>query len=67
MVRNRLKRLLREAFRQLQHEIPVGFDYLVILSPGLSGKPVRQVCRITLMEVKESFMQLVNRIMEVKR
>ncbi len=33
VVRNRLKRLLREAFRQNQEEIPAGFDYLLIISP----------------------------------
>ena len=33
VVRNRLKRLLREAFRQSRHEIPSGFDYLIMISP----------------------------------
>jgi len=33
VVRNRLKRLMREAFRQNQHRIPVGFDYLLMISP----------------------------------
>ncbi len=32
VVRNRLKRLLREAFRQSQERIPVGFDYLIMIS-----------------------------------
>jgi len=31
VLRNRLKRLLREVFRQNQHQIPAGFDYLVII------------------------------------
>ncbi len=34
VVRNRLKRLLREAFRQNQDQIPAGFDYLFVVSPG---------------------------------
>ena len=34
VVRNRLKRLLREVFRQSQDEIAGGFDYLVMISPG---------------------------------
>ena len=28
--RNRIKRLLREAFRLLQHEVPAGFDLILI-------------------------------------
>ncbi len=38
VVRNRLKRLLREAFRQSQDRIPAGFDYLLMISP--------QLCRV---------------------
>jgi ribonuclease P protein component len=34
VVRNRLKRLLREAFRQSQDQIPADFDYLLIISPS---------------------------------
>jgi len=30
--RNRLKRLLREVFRQTQDRLPAGFDYLLMLS-----------------------------------
>ena len=33
VVRNRIKRLIREAFRQNQHQIPAGFDYVLIVSP----------------------------------
>ena len=33
VVRNRLKRLLREAFRRNQDQIPAGFDYLFVVSP----------------------------------
>jgi len=38
--RNRLKRLLREAFRRCQDQIPAGFDYLVMPSPNWSKKIV---------------------------
>lgn len=31
--RNRLKRLLREAFRLTQHELPAGYDIVVVLKP----------------------------------
>jgi len=33
VVRNRLKRLLREVFRQSQDGIPAGFDYLIMIHP----------------------------------
>lgn len=32
--RNRYKRLLREAFRLLQYELPAGIDYVVLPRPG---------------------------------
>ena len=32
-VRNRVKRLLREAFRLLQHELPQGYDLVVVVLP----------------------------------
>jgi len=33
VVRNRLKRLLREAFRRSQNLLPAGCDYLLMISP----------------------------------
>jgi len=38
VVRNRLKRLLREAFRQHALGVPAGFDYLLMISPKWSKK-----------------------------
>ncbi len=38
VVRNRLKRLIREVFRLNQDRIPSGFDYLLMPSPALSAK-----------------------------
>jgi len=38
VVRNRLKRLLREAFRLSQDRVPSGFDYVVMLSHPLSKR-----------------------------
>ena len=32
--RNRLRRVLREAFRLVQHQIPPGFDYILIPRPA---------------------------------
>ncbi len=72
VVRNRLKRLLREAFRQSQDRIPAGFDYLLMISP--------QLCRVgfsppnslggasptlrlpTFEQVKDSFLALVQEL-----
>jgi len=61
IVRNRLKRLLREAFRQSQDVIPAGFDYLLMISPRWlkktgTGKAQRQP---TFEQVKSSFLALV--------
>lgn len=38
IVRNRLKRLIREAFRLNQQQIPAGFDYLFMFSPAWQDK-----------------------------
>jgi len=38
VVRNRLKRLLREAFRRNQHRIPPDFDYLLMIAPALARR-----------------------------
>ena len=54
VVRNRLKRLLREAFRQSQEEIPAGFDYVVMISPKGAA-----VSLPTFEQVKTSFLALV--------
>ncbi|HEY2584966.1 MAG TPA: ribonuclease P protein component [Tepidisphaeraceae bacterium] len=31
--RNRIRRLLREAFRYLQHDLPAGYDLLIVVRP----------------------------------
>ena len=62
--RNRLKRLLREAFRQTQDSIPPGFDYLLMISPQLSkklNKPInskKAVGQPTFEQIKASFLAL---------
>jgi ribonuclease P protein component len=65
VVRNRLKRLLREAFRQSQHQIPQDFDYVLMISPRLArslkqaqtGK--RALASLTFCQVQDSFLSLI--------
>ena len=65
VVRNRLKRLLREAFRQSQRQIPADFDYLLMISPEWSkkmkesAKPKDIAKQLTYEHVKASFLALV--------
>ncbi len=62
--RNRLKRLLREVFRQNQDNIPPSFDYLLMISPQLSkklNKPInsKEVMRqVEFEQIKASFLAL---------
>jgi ribonuclease P protein component len=61
VVRNRLKRLMREAFRQNIERIPAGFDYLLMISPRWpkktnEGKTHREP---TFEQVKTSLLTLV--------
>ena len=62
IVRNRLKRLMREAFRQNQEQIPAGFDYLLMISPRWPKKSnVEKSPKMpTFEQVKVSFLTLVN-------
>lgn len=59
VVRNRWKRLMREAFRQNQDRIPPSFDYLLMISP--KGKCVKQP---TFEQVENSFLALVSNAIE---
>lgn len=65
VVRNRLKRLLREAFRQNQDRIPAGFDYLLMISSQWlkksdnSTKGKKIVRQLTFERVEASFQTLV--------
>ncbi len=43
VVRNRIKRLMREAFRQVQHELPGGLDLILIPQAG-SGSQLSDYC-----------------------
>ena len=65
VMRNRLKRLLREAFRQSQDQIPAGFDYVLMISRswGKSDKsgPKEAVKQLTFEQVRASLLALVNK------
>ena len=64
VVRNRLKRLLREAFRQSQDQIPADFDYVLMISRSgeKSDKSVAKeaVKQLTFEQVRSSLLSLVN-------
>ena len=72
VVRNRLKRLLREAFRQSQDRIPAGFDYLLMISPQLCrvgfsppnslGGASPTLRLLTFEQIKASFLALVQEL-----
>jgi len=63
VVRNRLKRLVREAFRQNQEQIPAGFDYVVMIAMKKSNKKNTQKITIqpTFEQIRNSFLTLVRR------
>ena len=67
VVRNRLKRLLREVFRQSQEGIAAGFDYLIIVSKRLnkyndtSAGAKEAVKRLTYERIKDLFVALANK------
>jgi len=62
VVRNRLKRLMREAFRQNQQQIPSGFDYVLMISPRWPKKSnVEKSPKLpTFEQVEASLMALIN-------
>jgi len=68
VVRNRLKRLLREVFRQSQEKIPAGFDYVLMISPRWTKKSsARATASLpTFEQVKTSLLALVNASLERK-
>jgi ribonuclease P protein component len=72
VVRSRLKRLLREVFRQNQDRIPADFDYLLMISPQWSKKTDKSHCKkavkqLTYEQVKTSFLSLVNKVQRLEQ
>ena len=64
-VRNRLKRLAREAFRISQHEIPRDWDYVLIFTRKLSKKSTEtDLEKLSMDQIRDSFWEMISRIME---
>lgn len=65
VVRNRLKRLMREAFRLSQNRVPQGYDYVLMVAPAMSRRLKRPdggkktLGELTCRRVQESFLLLV--------
>lgn len=69
VVRNRLKRLLREAFRQSQDRIPPSLDYVVMISPSLSRRLKRPqekaiLKSLTLDRTQKAFLSLLKKLLD---
>ncbi|MBW8001303.1 MAG: ribonuclease P protein component [Planctomycetes bacterium] len=60
VVRNRLKRLLREAFRLNQDQIPNGYDYLLMMSPKWLEK--YKLDDLDFKIAEKSFLELADRV-----
>jgi ribonuclease P protein component len=67
VVRNRLRRLIREAFRLNQTKIPSGFDYVVLVGSNWPKKinraigPADAAKKLTLSPVTDSLVALAGR------
>ncbi len=66
VIRNRMKRLVRESFRQSQEVIAGGFDYVVMLSTRAgkgedSKSPAEIIKQMRLEQVKKSFLKLAEK------
>ena len=57
-MRNRWKRLIREAFREQQHLVPQGYDFVVRPKKGATADP---------RAIRESLLSLAKRIAEDKK
>lgn len=62
VVRNRWKRLLREAFRLVRSELPPGLDLIVVPRAGTKQKPPPALPCPTLADLMESLLRLTARL-----
>ena len=72
VARNRLKRLLREAFRRSQDRIPPAFDYVLMISPRTArrlkgrGRDPKALAALTFHRVCRSFLTLTETLTDTK-
>jgi ribonuclease P protein component len=70
VVRNRLKRLIREAFRLSKEQLPDGFDYLIMICPAWRGKFDKKTeikkaaVKLKSQEVQASLLALVAKLLK---
>ena len=68
IVRNRLKRYVREVFRQEQYNIPANYDYLLIFSGKMSKKSKSDAASFVeemgFESIREVFLELVRQAVE---
>ncbi|MDB5312519.1 MAG: rnpA [Gemmataceae bacterium] len=62
VVRNRYKRLFREAFRLTQHDLPSGVDFIMIPRPG--PEPTQEAVKASLLKLAS---QAAKKLREGKR
>ena len=65
IVRNRLKRLLREAFRLMQHQIPAGLDLIAI--PLAKEKATLAAYEEALVKITRRLMRRIDRVEHPKK
>lgn len=72
VVRNRLKRLLREVFRRSRNEIAPSFDYVLMISPGMAKRLKRHrkdpklLATLTFHRVRTSFLTLTGTLTDTR-
>jgi len=71
VLRNRLKRLVRESFRLNREKLEQGFDYVVMISPRFSNRSKKAGTtarrRVTFERIERSFLALAERLKHKKR